>query len=89
MKRFLISCLLCTVMASPLGAEPAAQPATGKSRMSTGFTPPEPLKSGPKPWTPEEAYRLRHRDKDGKLPRCEQDRLLTDTTPCDAGAHSH
>jgi hypothetical protein len=88
MKHILISCLLCTAMASPLGAEPAAKPATGQSQMSTGFNPPEPLKSGPKPWTPDDAYRLRHRNKN-KLPRCEQDRLLTDTSPCDAGVHSH
>ena len=53
--------------------------------MSVGFTPPEKKADGARPWTREDLYRARHarEHKPGKLPRCEQDRLLTDKTPCD------
>jgi hypothetical protein len=66
-------------------ADPSAGTTTGKSQMSVGFTPPEKKADGPRPWTREDLYRARrhHDDRATKLPRCEQDRLLTDKTPCD------
>ncbi len=71
--------------AMTLAADPPARTAKGQSQMSVGFTPPEKKADGPRPWTREELYRARRarqRQSDA-LPRCEQDRLLTDKTPCD------
>ena len=53
--------------------------------MSVDFTPPEKKADGPRSWTREDLYRARHAQEhqSGKLPRCKQDRLLTDKTPCD------
>ena len=75
--------LLLPAMA--LAADPPASAGTGQSQMSVGFTPPEKKADGPRPWTREDLYRARQaRDHEaGKLPRCEQDRLLTDKMPCD------
>ena len=79
---------LAAIVAPAHAAEPPAQTATGKSGMSVGFTPPEKPAAGPRPWTREEVYRARHRyNQKPQLPRCEQDRLLTDKSPCDASLH--
>jgi hypothetical protein len=89
MKRPLICCVLwAAIMAPAFAAEPAAPAASGKSEMSVGFTPPEKPASGPRPWTREDLYRAQHRhNQDTRLPRCEQDRLLTDKRPCDDTLH--
>ena len=75
--------LLLPAMA--LAAGPPASAGTGQSQMSVGFTPPEKKADGPRSWTREDLYRARHAQEhqSGKLPRCKQDRLLTDKTPCD------
>ena len=79
----LIGAALLPAMA--LAADPPAGAGTGQSQMSVGFTPPEKKADGPRPWTREDLYRARHAQEhqSGKLPRCKQDRLLTDKTPCD------
>ena len=84
---------LCSLIAAaawlPTTAVAADFPAgavKGQSQMSTGFTPPEKKASRPKPWTRDDLNRARaaHRHHFGDLPRCEQDRPLTDKTPCDS-----
>ncbi len=80
---------LLLASAPAIAADPPAQATTGKSQMSVGFTPPEKPASGPKPWTDRDAYYARQyhqKQENPQLPRCEQDRLLTDTKPCDPNA---
>jgi hypothetical protein len=83
-----LSALLAAFILLPVSVQAADPPTgttTGKSQMSVGFTPPEKKADGPRPWTREDLYRARRHqnDRNAKLPRCEQDRLLTDKTPCD------
>jgi|GEM_PF-1861470 hypothetical protein len=89
MSQISLSLALAAIIGSTaVAAEPAKQTTTGGSEMSVGFTPP------PKPpeahhhhhWTREEQLldARRRLDQGQSLPRCQQDRLLTDTTPCDS-----
>jgi hypothetical protein len=84
LKRASLAGVLTIMILVPAmaGAEPAAT--TGTSQMSVGFTPPEKKADGPRPWTRRDLEAVRrHRQNESKaLPRCEQDRLLTDTRPC-------
>jgi len=73
-----------SVCAASVGA------ATGKSEMRVGFAQPETKPEGQKPWTRRQinaAHGQRYRDQP-RLPRCAQDRLLTDDHLCDNSSHS-
>ena len=64
--------------------------ATGKSEMRVGFAQPETKPEGQKPWTRRQinaAHGQRYRDQP-RLPRCAQDRPLTDDRLCDNNSHS-
>jgi len=82
-----LSALLAAMLILPVSVQAADPPVvtTGKSQMSVGFTPPEKRADGTRAWTREDLYRARRHQAGGnhKLPRCEQDRLLTDKTSCD------
>jgi hypothetical protein len=84
-RSFLLIGAAMLLPAIALAADPPTATGKGQSQMSVGFTPPEKKADGPKPWTREDLYRARHahEHQSGNLPRCEQDRLLTDKTPCD------
>ncbi len=84
-RSSLLIAVVTLASAMALAADPPAGTAKGQSQMSVGFTPPDKKADGPRPWTREDLYRARRareRQSDA-LPRCEQDRLLTDKTPCD------
>jgi hypothetical protein len=89
MKRAVIFPLLyAAALGTGQAAEPVTGTATGKSQMGVGFTPPEKPASGPVLWTQEDLLRVHHFHEHARNPestnppRCEQDRLLTDTRPC-------
>lgn len=84
MKRLLSAAMGLSLM---FGAAQAiaetGQVSTGQSQMSVGFTPPEKKADGPRPWTRRDLKEARRRrQREDEHPRCEQDRLLTDTRPC-------
>ena len=84
MKRMLsVVLLLPMLLGTAQAIADTGQVSTGQSQMSVGFTPPEKKADGPRPWTRRDLDEVRRRhQRENERPRCEQDRLLTDTRPC-------